>query len=274
MLALEAGKHVLIEKPMATTVADCDQLIAVAAQQNLTIAVGYNLRFMTTPLRARELIAAGAIGHIRTIQFSMFCDATELSIRHVEGSRYAWYGLPESVGFLIDGLPHGIDLIRWLTGMEVKAVAGFSKTFSSDRPLVEDTTVGVMELSNGAVCTVNSSAAVPAPHPREYFRLNIIGSEGILDLDVANDLHVSDRAKGWRLVAQEPKEAVQFGNADAEEGFSGLRMISYCGQMRSFIDGLKGLPMQAGNGTDGRAGLAPALALLQSSRERRIVEVV
>ena len=61
LLALEAGKHVMVEKPMATTVADCDRMLAAAARRKLVIAVAYNLRFRDLPINARALIAANAI---------------------------------------------------------------------------------------------------------------------------------------------------------------------------------------------------------------------
>ncbi len=265
LLALEAGKHVLVEKPMATTLADCDRMIGAAARRGLVLAVGYTLRFRVNAPRARELVVAGAIGRVRTMHYSM--------IRRMDdnfgGSKLAWMNAPEAVGFVIDGLPHGVDLVRWLTGAEARTVVGFSRTFLPDR-LIEDSTVGVIELSNGSICSVNVTIAAPGPYPGEEARLAIVGSAGILDLNAYGDLHLSDRAGGWRTISTQP--AVPF--ADPEAAFvAAERMQAFQDQMASFVDGINGKPMRAGTGADGRAGVAVCLALRASSRERRLVSL-
>ena len=61
MLALEAGKHVLVETPMATTVADCDRMIEAAGRRRLVIGVGFVTRFRESFRRARELVAKDAV---------------------------------------------------------------------------------------------------------------------------------------------------------------------------------------------------------------------
>jgi predicted dehydrogenase len=176
--------------------------------------------------------------------------------------------MPENVGFVIDGLPHGVDLMRWITGAEVKTAAGFSRTFIPDRQ-VEDTTAGILEFTNGAVCTVNTSAAAPGPYPGFYSHYSLIGTEGLLDMDPFGELHISNRKDGWRLVATQPK----VGWESAETAFGDARMKAYRLQIQSFIDGIHGKPMTAGSGEDGRAGLAACLAMLTSTRERRLVEL-
>ena len=151
MLALEAGKHVLIEKPMATSVEDCDRMLEEAARRRLVIAVGYNLRFRNNPPRARELIAAGAIGRVVAVHHTMVFDAELFNTGNFGGNK-SWIHLPENLGLVVDGLPHAIDTIRWLTGAEVKSVAGFARTFMPDRQN-KDTAVGVFEFTNGAICS-------------------------------------------------------------------------------------------------------------------------
>ena len=263
LLALEAGKHVLVEKPMATTLSDCDRMVDAAARRGLVLAVGYTLRFRVNAPRAKELIAAGAIGRVLTMHYSM--------IRRMDdnfgGNKLAWMNAPEAVGFVLDGLPHGIDMIRWLTSAEARTVAGFSRTFLPGRP-VEDSTVGVIELSNGAICSVNVTNAAAGPYPGEEARLSMIGSAGIIDLNAFGDMHLSDRAEGWRVISSQPP--VPFADPDA--AFTAVeRMQAFWDQMKSFVDGINGKPMQMGTGADGRAGVAVSLALLASSREHRLI---
>ena len=265
LLALEAGKHVLVEKPMATSVADCDRMLEAAKRQGVVLATAYNSRFRSNPPRARELVQSGALGHIQSMHFSM--------IRRLDdnfgGNKFQWMNAPESVGFVIDGLPHGVDMMRWFTGAEVVRVAALCRTFVPGRA-IEDTTVGIMEFSNGATCSVHTTIAASAPYPREAARLSIVGSAGLIDMDAFGDMHLSDRKGGWRLISTQPP--VPFDNP--EKAFTEpARMQAFYDQMQSFIDGISGKPMVAGTGADGRAGVAVCLAMMASSQDGHFVSL-
>ncbi|HRI80869.1 MAG TPA: Gfo/Idh/MocA family oxidoreductase [Opitutaceae bacterium] len=264
ILALESGKHVLIEKPMATSVEDCDRIIAAAARRGSTIGVAYNLRFRNNLPRARELIAAGAIGRVQSLHYSMIRQLA--SMGNFGGNKLGWVSQPESIGFVLGGLTHGIDAIRWATGAEVTRALGFSRTYTPGRGN-EDTTVGIMEFSNGAVCSVHTTTAAHGEFPGEMARLQLIGSAGSLDLDTFGDLHLTDRARGWRLVTTQPPVLPD----DPDEAFKGGRMQAFRDQLRSFIDGIHGGPMRTASGADGRAGVTACLAMLASSQQNRAV---
>jgi predicted dehydrogenase len=260
-LALEAGKHVLIEKPIATNLADCDKLLGLAARRNLVVALGYALRFRTNPPRARELIAAGAIGRVVAMHHTTLMDGE--SFKAGAFPRTKWFNLPENLGIIIDALPHGIDTMRWLTGAEVKSVVAFTRRLWTDQPH-QDTAVAALEFSDGAIGSLIISCAVPGPYPGETARYSIIGTEGLMNMDAFGDLHISDRKNGWRLVASQPPVG-----KGPDAAFGDVRMKAFCDQIQSFIDGIHGNPMVAGSGLDGRAGLAVCLGILRSSEERR-----
>jgi hypothetical protein len=84
------------------------------------------------------------------------------------------------------------------------------------------------------------------------------------------DGHLSDRKQVWRLIATQPK----VGFDDASTAFQDVRMKCNVDQIQSFIDGIHGRPMVAGSGFDGWAGVAACLALLESSKEGRIVQLI
>jgi len=266
MLALEGGKHVLIEKPMATKVEDCDQMLAAAAKRSLVTSVAHNLRFRINLPKVRELIQSGAIGSIQSMHFSMIRQLA--NVGNFGGNKTGWVNQPETIGFVIDGLPHGVDAIRWATGAEVKRVAGFSRTYTPGRP-IEDTTVGIMEFSNGAICSVHTTIASHGFFPGEMARLTIHGSSGSLDMDGFGDLHMTDRGKGWRLISNQPPVMAD----DPESAYKIGRMKAFIEQIQSFIDRLNGKPSEVATGADGRAGLAACLAMLTSSQSGRVVEL-
>lgn len=263
LAALAAGKHVMVEKPMATTVGDCDQMIAAAKAKGLTLAVGYQQRFRVNNAKACALIHEGAIGRVQAVQVSMPMYAGTIKDGGF-GGNWAWWNDPASVGHVINSAPHAIDLLRWFTGGDVVTVSAFSRTLLPDIP-VEDTTLALLEFSTGAICSLFSSRALPAPSfPGEDFRFRIVGSTGLLDLDAYTELRISD-AQGWRVVSQQPP--VKHEGADT--AFAEVRMQAYCDQMAAFIDGIEGRPNRAGSGEDGRAAVEACVAMLLSSATRR-----
>lgn len=266
MLALETGKHCLIEKPMTQRVDHCDDIIASARQRGLTIAVAHNLRYRINLPVMRRIIRSGAIGRVQSMHFSMIRQLAVVG--NFGGNKTGWVNSPESIGFVIDALPHGIDAMRWATGEQFKRAAGFSKTFSPGRP-IEDTTVGIFETSGGAVCTVHTTQASHGEFHGEMAHLQIIGSKGSLDMDGFGKLHQTDREQGWRLVAEQPPVMAD----DPESAYKIGRMLAFNNQIAGFIDYVQGKPSDIATGEDGRAGLAASLALMTSSAEGRVVDV-
>src|SRR5579862_4161447 len=113
--------------------------------------------------------------------------------------------------------------------------------------------------------TLYSSCALPAASFQgEDFRIRIVGTRGLLDLDAYNELRISD-GTGWRIASTQPP----VGFDTANTAFGDVRMKAYRSQMASFIDAIQGKPSGGGTGPDGRAAVAAVMAMLTSSRERR-----
>jgi predicted dehydrogenase len=265
LAALGAGKHVMVEKPLATSVADCDRMMAEAARQKRVLATGYQQRFRVNNAKARALIADNAIGRVLAVQVSMPMYAGAIKSGGF-GGNWEWWNNPASLGHLLNSSPHAIDLLRGFTGGEVVSVSALSRTLLPEVP-VEDTTMALLEFSTGTICTLVSSRALPAPSfPGEDFRFRIVGSTGLIDLDPYSELRLSDE-QGWRVISTQPP--VKHEGADT--AFADVRMQAYCDQMASFIDVIKGRPGIVGSAEDGRKAVAVCLAMLESSAQKRWV---
>lgn len=263
--AMHNGKHVLVEKPLATRVEDCDRMTALAAKKKLVLSVGYHQRFRVNNYKACEIIKNGEIGSIAAVQVSMPMYAGNFKSGGF-GAGWAWWNYPETVGHILNSAPHAVDLLRWFMDEDVVTVSAFSRTLLPDVP-IEDTTMALLEFSNGAICSLFSSRALPAPaFEGEEYRFRITGTKGLIDLDPYNELRVSDE-KGWRVVSQQPL----VGHEGADSAFGDVRMRAYCDQISSFIGCIAGQSGRIGNGADGRAGVEVCLAMLESSATKRWV---
>lgn len=148
-----AGKHVLCEKPMATTVKDCRDMID-ACRRN-SVRLGINLQYRQYPVqhKARELVASGALGNIT------FANAqVELPIRYMPD----WYYQPgmAGAGALYAVGVHRIDLLRFILGSEVEMVSAFFGERSRERPF-ELTVLAMLEFKSGAYANVHFSYEIP-----------------------------------------------------------------------------------------------------------------
>jgi predicted dehydrogenase len=272
LAAIKSGKHVMVEKPLATKISDCDRIIAAAAGQGVVLSVVYQQRFRTNNMKAYELVRTGAIGPICNFQINMPCYIGPLQAGGF-GSTWEWWKDPASVGHVLNAAPHAIDLMRWLTGAEVVMVSALSRTFRTGQT-VEDTTHALLQFSRSdfsdeMIGTLFSTCALPAASFQgEDFRFRIVGVKGLLDLDAYHELRISD-GSGWRTVSTQP--AVGFDSTNT--AFGEVRMKAYRSQMSGFIDAMRGRSSGTGTGADGRAGVAAVMAMLTSSRERRWVDI-
>lgn len=265
LAAAAAGKHLFIEKPMATSLADCDAIIAACAARGLALSVGYQQRYRAVPRAARDLLRRGEIGQVHTIQlfqvFMLFSDPAF-------GGDWSWWSNPAAVGHILAGGVHGIDFCRWALGAEVVSAVAHCRTFR-ERQEPENTTMGLLTFSSGAVASLWMTSACPQPgFPGLAFRAMMMGEEGMLDMDAYDALRVAT-AGAWRVAAEQPPVNTE----QAVTAFQMPRMGAYIEQLAAFTDAaLAGDPPPV-SGADGRAGVAVALALLESSRSGKIVEL-
>ena len=128
LAALKAGKHVLVEKPMATTRADGKKMIAAAKAAKRFLMVGHNQRLVPGHIKARELIEAGVLGKVLAFRTAFKHGGPEGWC--IENSRDTWFFRKEEavLGVTGDLGIHKADLMRYLLGEEFAEVTGFLGT--------------------------------------------------------------------------------------------------------------------------------------------------
>ena len=266
--AIECGKHVLIERPMTTSLSDCDRILEAAGSKGVVVAVGYHQRFRRNVAEACTLIRGGALGQILTVQVSMPFPISVLRGEGVLGSNWAWWSDPRSLGHIINGGPHAIDVLRWCLQAEVATVSALCRTFCQEAA-VENTTMALMSFTNGTLCTLFSTSVAAAPNfVGEEFRFRIMGSQGLMDLDPYAELRITSDGE-WRAVSTQ----APVGHQSSKTVFNAVRMDAYQKQLRAFAAAIEGRPSEIGTGMDGRAGVAACLAMLESSKRESVVRL-
>ncbi len=203
--ALDAGKHVYLEKPMAITIAGCDRILQMAFDRKVKLYLGHNMRHMNFTQKMKELIDSGAIGEPKAGWCRHFvaygCDAY-FKDWHAERSK--------ATSLLLQKGAHDIDILHWLCGGYSSRVTAFGNLTVynqiTDRhapdergdagwhmenwpPLsqkglnpvidVEDLSMMLMELDNGILCSYQQCHYTPDAW-RNY---TIIGTEGRIEND-------------------------------------------------------------------------------------------
>lgn len=154
-VCVACGVHVLIEKPLADTVASGRALLRAASDAGVRVAVGHHRRFDPAVEAARETLNAGRVGRILAVQCMW-------SLRkHDAYYDVAWRGRRHGGGPVLINLIHDVDLLRHLCGNIVRVQAEAS-TLGRDHD-VQDTVGVVLRFESGALGTITASDAAPSP---------------------------------------------------------------------------------------------------------------
>jgi predicted dehydrogenase len=254
--AAEAGKHVLVEKPMSTSVAGCTTMIEACQRAGVRLEVIQTLRFRGTLARAKQMILAGKIGPVRMVRCqSLFTDyVTDKS----------WAQRPEEGGPSLDMGVHNFDAFRFLTGSDARLVFSHVVTFGAaeQRGLSAMTQI---TFASGAIAQQWMSYEMPQPNlPGNMHRYYVVGDRGILDIDGYGKLQYGTGDR-WELVWEQPP--IDFINRPMEPA----RLEAFYTQTQSFIDDVLDNRPATVSGEDGRAAVEMVEAAWRSSQTGQAV---
>lgn len=189
--AVEAGKHVLVEKPGARSAGELDPVIEAAARMRRLVRVGFNHRYHPALLKAREVVDSGALGEL------MFMRG-----RYGHGGRIGydkeWRADPtrSGGGELIDQGVHLIDLSRWFLG-DFPAVDGFAHTYFWQMP-VDDNAFMLLRTANDRAAFLHVSCT----EWKNLFSLEIYGRDGKLHVDGLGGSYGVEKLAHYRMLPE------------------------------------------------------------------------
>ncbi len=257
--ALEAGLHVLVEKPFAGTVAEARTAVERAEELGLVLQVSQNYRFYPGPQKVRELLAAGTVG--------------DLSVVHVDFRRwdhdapvetYRHYQFPHPL--IYDMAIHHFDLLRMTTGREAVSVYAKVTDPSWSKYTEEAAAVLVIELEGGLVCSYRGSWVSRAPETHWDGEWVFEGQDGYVTLAGRGNSGPADDEVRVGL-AGGVAEAVELPTMDVWGRSAGLRQFA-----RAIRGG--GAPDVTGRSNLGSVALMEAAARSAASGKVEPVEQV
>ena len=201
-LAAARGVHVLCEKPLATTVADAEAMVAACSAGGVQLHTAFVSRFYPALLQARGLVAAGDLGRVRGMVGGN-------RGRPPLAPRYpSWITDARSAGggALIDHSVHVVDAMRFVTGLEPQEVLAETGTLFVDTP-VEDSALMSVLFDGGVPASVDPSWSVTPENPWDYdFFLRLLGTEGSLTISTGRESLSVSGQHGTRTHADVPFE--------------------------------------------------------------------
>ncbi|WP_419890107.1 Gfo/Idh/MocA family protein [Paenibacillus xylanexedens] len=154
--AANAGKHVLVEKPMAVSTEEGEQMIEAAKKNGVYLMVGHNQRLMPPHVKAKEILDSGKLGRVLNFRTSFGHPGPEGW--SVDGAESWFFRKEEAImGAMGDLGVHKSDFIRYLLNDEVSEVAGFISTLHKEGTKVDDNATCLLRMKSGAIGTLVAS---------------------------------------------------------------------------------------------------------------------
>ncbi len=230
-LAASKGKHILCEKPIASSIEDAEAMIDICERNRVTLMVGHVTRFFPDYQTARKQVKSGEIGSPAVVRL----------IRSGAFPERGWYSdYAQSGGPLLDLAIHDFDYLLWTIG-SVKRV--FSRQYTSHKQVHALT---LLRLENGTMAHVETSWAYPKGSPFQV-ALEIAGTEGLLEFNRSDATNV-----------------IQYGTGQPQLALHALKRNAYVRELQHFIECIKTGQTPLTSGEQAKNALQVSLAALDS----------
>lgn len=248
---LSAGKHVLVEKPMALASEHMDQMIALSREKNLKLAVCVQNRFNPPVQELRKAIDSDKFGRVFTATARILWNRNEEYYKQA-----SWRGTwAMDGGTIMNQCAHNIDLLQWMLGGEVQEIFAMTENYKHPYIETEDFGAAIVRFKNGSIGIIEGTANV---YPRNLEEtLSVFGEKGTV---VLGGLAVN-KIQTWKFEGEESHTFMDLPDPDTVYG---------SGHITAFKDFAKAIiddrePFV--NGEEGRKSVEIILGIYKSARE-------
>lgn len=258
LACIERGIHVIIEKPMAMSIQDADEIIRRSREKNVKVSACHQNRFNVAVQEMRKAVETGRFGRL---------SHGSIHVRWNRNQNYytqaPWRGTwAQDGGALMNQCIHGIDLLRWMLGSEIDEVYGVTRQQFHDYLEAEDIGMAVIKFKNGAVATVEGTTNVYPQNLEET--LYLFGEKGTVKLGgkSTNNIDV------WDFADETEQDK---GNKGLEEQTSNVYGNGHTSLYADVIDAVKNDRTPYVDAQAGKNALELVLAIYKSQKEGRAV---
>ncbi|WP_257349672.1 Gfo/Idh/MocA family protein [Pseudalkalibacillus decolorationis] len=257
--ALNAGCHVLCEKPMATSIEEAEAMIEAAETNTRKLMIGHNQRFVPSHKKAKALIQSGEIGKIYSFRTTFGHGGPEAWSADGEKS---WFFKKEEafIGAMGDLGVHKADLLRYLLGEEFVEIASFVETSAKEKSTVDDNSVSILKTESGVIGTLAASWAYTAAEDNSTI---LFAEHAILRLE--------DDPVHSLVVQYKNGEVVKYELGKIQSNDEGNQTSSHV--IEHFVESIKSDKEPLINGYEGMKSLEVILAALRSQETKTITQI-
>lgn len=256
--AAEAGKHILVEKPMATSLKEADAMIQAAARNKVFLMVAHNQRLAPMHQIAKKIIDSGMMGRVYSVRTSFGHAGPE---NWSPTGKWFFKKTEAFAGAMADLGVHKADLMRWLLGKEVVEVGAFVTRLEKQGD-VDDNAVCILKFADGAIGTLTASWTFK---PQEDNSTIIYCEKGTLKLAAEPGrpvvAYLSEPGRG-EMVFEVPKLQT---NEEGGQFTSGV--------IDTFLECIRNDHPPAISGEEGKKALEIVLAAFRSAETGQIVKL-
>lgn len=258
LYCIERGINVIIEKPMAMSLADADKIIALSEEKKVKVCACHQNRFNIAVQEMRRAWEAGRFGKL---------SHGSIHVRWNRNQEYymqaPWRGTwAQDGGALMNQCIHGIDLLRWMMGDEVESVYGVTKQQFHHYLEAEDIGMAVVKFKNGAVATIEGTTNVFPQNLEEV--LYLFGEKGTVKLGGTSTNNIDV----WNFADETEADDI---NKGLEEATSNVYGNGHTSLFADMIEAIKADRKPYVDARAGRNALEMVLAIYKSQKEGRVV---
>jgi predicted dehydrogenase len=264
--AAQAGKHVVVEKPLEITVERCDRIIDACTRNGVQLCTIFPSRFGDANRALKQAVDTGRFGRLTLGETT--CKWWRPQSYYDEGGWKGTLAL-DGGGALMNQAIHNVDLLLWMMG-DVTHVSGFTATLAHERIEVEDTAVACLRFAHGALGVIQATTSV---HPGLPKTIAVHGDRGSVVIE-QDDLLL------WKFAEETPADAAlreRFAQkTGASGGSSNPAAISHQGharQLADFVEAIRTGRRPLVDGREGRKAVAVIQAIYRSAATGRTVEL-
>lgn len=252
--AAQAGKHVLVEKPIALTLADADAMIAACEKAGVKLGVTFQSRTKAIFQQTKQAIDSGALGTI-TLGAIMLPFYRGMEYYNLADWRGTWK--LDGGGVLMNQGIHEVDLLLWLMGDPV-SIQAYAGTLHRDIE-VEDVVAATLRFANGALATMTATTTAGRGFSRQ---IEIYGTAGGIQIE-------GDQIRRWQVQDEAVAAPVPAENTIVSAGAGAdpkaIGKTSHVALVRDFISAVRDDRSPLIDGREGRRSLATVLAIYQAA---------